>query len=79
MSNRRYCRRSGNIQIAAPAPIDRAIDMLRPTSRASELFVEQPGPEQRRLLQLVLEKGRLVASEPIRTIPNTAPFELRKP
>jgi site-specific DNA recombinase len=45
------------IQKAAPAPIDQAIDMLRLTSRASELFMQQPGNEQRRLLQTVLEKA----------------------
>lgn len=31
--------------------------MLRLTSRASELFLVQPPPEQRRLLQLVVEKA----------------------
>lgn len=36
--------------------MDQAIDMLRLTSRASELFLQQPGAEQRRLLQTVLEK-----------------------
>jgi hypothetical protein len=46
-----------NIQKAAPALVDRAIDMLRPTSRASEMFLQQPGAEQRRLLQTVVEKA----------------------
>ena len=31
--------------------------MLRLTSRASELFLQQPAPEQRRLLQTVMEKA----------------------
>ena len=45
------------IQKATPAPIDEAVDMLRLTSRASELFLQQPAPEQRRLLQTVVEKA----------------------
>jgi len=35
-------RKIQDIQKAAPAPVDQAIDMLRLTSRASELFLEQP-------------------------------------
>ena len=46
-----------NIQTAAKAPIDQAVDMLRLTSRASELFLQQPAAEQRRLLQVVFEKA----------------------
>ena len=46
-----------SIQTAAPAPIDQAVDMLRLTSRASELFREQSTAEQRRLLQVVVEKS----------------------
>jgi site-specific DNA recombinase len=42
---------------ATPAPIDRALDILRLTSRASELFLQQPAAEQRRLLQVVVEKA----------------------
>ena len=42
---------------AAPAPVDQAIDMLRLTSRASELFMQQTAAEQRRLLQVVVEKA----------------------
>ena len=49
--------RSRKIQNAAPAPIDQAVDMLRLTSRASELFLQQPAAEQRRLLQVVVEKA----------------------
>jgi hypothetical protein len=43
-------------QKATPAPIDQALDMLRLTSRASELFLQQTAAEQRRLLQVVVEK-----------------------
>jgi hypothetical protein len=46
-----------DVQKAALAPIDYAIDMLRPTSRASELFLQQTAAEQRRLLQAVVEKA----------------------
>jgi len=45
------------IEKATPAPIDQAIDMLRLTSRASKLFLQQPALEQRRLLQTVVEKA----------------------
>jgi len=38
-------------------PIDQAIGMLRLTSRASELFLHQPADEERRLLQVVVEKA----------------------
>ena len=41
----------------ATAPVDQAIDMLRLTSRASELFLQQMPAEQRRLLQTVVEKA----------------------
>ena len=49
-------RRIQSIEKATPAPVDQAIDILRLTSRASELFLQQPGSEQRRLLQTVVEK-----------------------
>ena len=45
------------IQKAAPAPIDQAVDMLRLTSQASELFLQQSADEQRRLLQTVVENA----------------------
>ena len=45
------------IQTAAPTPIDQAVDMLRLTSRASELFLHQPAAEQRRLLGVVLKNA----------------------
>jgi hypothetical protein len=50
-------RKIQDIQKATPAPIDQAVDMLRLTSRASELFLEQPAAERRRLLQVVVEKA----------------------
>ncbi|MGD1094607.1 MAG: recombinase family protein [Bryobacteraceae bacterium] len=50
-------RRIQEIEKATPAPVDQAIDMLRLTSRASELFLQQPASEQRRLLQTVLEEA----------------------
>ncbi|HEV8416255.1 MAG TPA: recombinase family protein [Bryobacteraceae bacterium] len=46
-----------DIQRAAPASIDQAIDMLHLTSRASELFLKQPAHEQRHLLGVVMEKA----------------------
>jgi site-specific DNA recombinase len=50
------CKMQG-IQTAAPTPVDQAIDMLRLTSRASELFLRQPASEQRRLLQTVVQRA----------------------
>jgi hypothetical protein len=50
-------RKIRDIQTSAPASIDQAVDMLRLTSRASELFLQQPAVEQRRLLQVVIEKA----------------------
>ena len=50
-------RKIQDIEKATPTPVDHAIDMLRPTSRASELFLRQPASEQRRLLQTVIEKA----------------------
>ncbi|HEY4365128.1 MAG TPA: hypothetical protein VGN17_29465, partial [Bryobacteraceae bacterium] len=46
-----------DIQRAAPAPVDQAVDMLRLTSRASELFLTQPAAEQRHLLRVMIEKA----------------------
>jgi site-specific DNA recombinase len=50
-------RKIQNIEKATPAPIEQAVDMLRLTSRASELFSQQSAAEQRRLLQVVIEKA----------------------
>jgi site-specific DNA recombinase len=46
-----------NIRRATPAPGDQAIDSLQSTSRSAELFLQQPPAEQRRLLQVVVEKA----------------------
>ena len=45
------------IQKATPAPLDEAINIMQLTSKASELFTKQPAAEQRRLLQVVVEKS----------------------
>ena len=50
-------RKIQDIQKATPAPIDQAVDTLRLTSRASESFLQQSASEQRRLLQVVVEKA----------------------
>jgi hypothetical protein len=50
-------RKIQDIRKATPVPVDQAIDMLRLTSRASELFVQQPATEQRRLLKMVVQKA----------------------
>ena len=50
-------RKVRNIEAAATVPIDQAVDMLRLTGRASELFLQQPATEQRRFLGVVIEKA----------------------
>jgi hypothetical protein len=50
-------RRIQDIQKATPAPVDEAINLMELTSRACELFTHQPAAEQRRLLQVVVEKS----------------------
>jgi hypothetical protein len=50
-------RKIQDIQKATPAPIDQAVDLLRLTSGACELFLQQPAAEQRRLLQAVVAKS----------------------
>ncbi len=50
-------RKLQDIQKAAPVPVDLAIDMIGLMSRASELFLEQPAAEKRRLLQVVVDKA----------------------
>jgi hypothetical protein len=50
-------RKIQDVQKATPAPVDQAIDMLRLTNRASELFLQQPAAEQRRLLQVIVGKA----------------------
>jgi hypothetical protein len=48
-------RRIQDVQDSAPAPVDQAIDILQLTSHASELFLEQPFDEQRRLLRVMID------------------------
>jgi hypothetical protein len=50
-------RKINDIQKATPAPVDQAVNMLRLTSQASESFMRRPAAEQRRLLQVVVEKS----------------------
>jgi site-specific DNA recombinase len=50
-------RKIQDIRKATPVPVDEAIDMLRLTSRASELFLQKPAVEQRRLLHMVVQKA----------------------
>ncbi|HTU47333.1 MAG TPA: recombinase family protein [Bryobacteraceae bacterium] len=50
-------RKIRDLQTASPAPLDQTIDMLRLTSQASQLFLQQGAEEQRRLLQIVLDKA----------------------
>ena len=38
----RLLRKIQDVQNSTPAPVDQAVDMLRLTSRASELFLQQP-------------------------------------
>ncbi len=78
-------RKIQDIQKATPAPIDQAVDMLRLTSRASELFLQQPAGEQRRLLQVVVEKAawrdgalRTTLFEPFEILRHSNQESLRK-
>jgi DNA invertase Pin-like site-specific DNA recombinase len=45
------------IRKAAPAPVEQAIDTLRLTSQACEMFEQQPAIKQRRLLQVLIERA----------------------
>lgn len=56
MEQERLQRKIQDIPQATPAPVDQAI-VLRLTSRASELFLQQPAAEQHRFLQSVVEKA----------------------
>ena len=48
-------RRIQEIPNTAPAPVDEAIDALRLTTRACEMFLQQPSPQRRRLLQVLVK------------------------
>ena len=50
-------RKIQEIQKVAPMPVDQAIDVLRLTSRAGQLFLQQSAAEQRRLIQTVVESA----------------------
>jgi site-specific DNA recombinase len=56
-------RQIHDIQSTAPAPVEQAIEMIRLTSRAADLFLRQTGAEQRRLLQVVIENASWQAGE----------------
>jgi hypothetical protein len=62
------------IQMADPIPIDESINMLRLVSQTSELFVQQPSLEQRRFLQLVIERATWIGGELSTTM--FEPFEV---
>ena len=44
-------------------PTSEAVDLMRLTSRAADLFVEQVGAEQRRLLHIVLKEASWMGGE----------------
>ena len=50
-------RKINDIQNSAPAPIEAAVDTLRLTSRACELFEQQNPSEQRQFLQLLIKEA----------------------
>jgi DNA invertase Pin-like site-specific DNA recombinase len=45
------------IRKAAPAPIEQVIDAMRLTSQACQMFQQQPATEQRRLLQVLIQRA----------------------
>jgi site-specific DNA recombinase len=46
-----------DLQKSAPAPVEEAIDIMGSISQAAGLFLEQTGAEQRRLLQVIMERA----------------------
>ena len=50
-------RKINDIRGSAPAPVEMAVDALRLTSRACELFEQQTSSEQRRLLHLLVKNA----------------------
>jgi hypothetical protein len=72
-------RRIHDIEKATPGPVDQAIDMLRLTSRPSELFSRQSADEQRRLLRIVVQKAAwkdgALQTELFETVRDLAPLE----
>jgi hypothetical protein len=78
-------RKIQGIEKDTPAPVEHAIDMLRLTSLASDLFLQQSASERRRLLQTVVEKaawkeGALQTSlfEPFETLRHSNQESYRK-
>jgi len=45
------------IRKAAPAPVEQAIETLRLTSQACQIFQQQPASEQRRLVQVLIQRA----------------------
>jgi len=72
-------RKIQNIQKPAPAPIEQAINALRLTSQACQLFQQQPATEQRRLLQVLVRRAAwqagTFAHDSVRTARDSAAFE----
>ena len=56
-------RQIHEVEITRPAPVEQAIDMMRLTSRAAELFLQQTAAEQRRLLRVVVKNATWQAGE----------------
>ncbi len=50
-------RRIHNTKVIAYPAVSEAVDLMALTSRAADLFLEQDGAEQRRLLRLVLQEA----------------------
>jgi site-specific DNA recombinase len=50
-------RKIQEIQVAAPAPVDQAIDVVHLTSQSCQLFLQQTAEEQRRLLQVLIKNA----------------------
>lgn len=56
-------RQIHEVETTRPAPVEQAIDMMRLTSRAAELFLQQTAAEQRRLLRVVVKNATWQAGE----------------
>ena len=73
-----FLRKIQEIQLATPAPVDQAIDLVQLTSQTCQLFLQQTADAQRRLLQVLIKKGRLagrgVADDAVRTVSDSEAF-----
>ena len=56
-------RRVADAQAITLPPATQAVDLMALTSKAADLFLEQPGTEQRKLLRLVLETANWKGGE----------------